>query len=204
MFRYKTVLMKKILFLLTTVMVTAQYTNAQPLNATEMLEMLACKDYACFSKLIEPKGYEVALNKETHGYQTYQYKSKLTYQNESNAAIALPYTVAFTVQTDDKSTTLSHTVGNQEQRELLLTDFKVQGFEYVEGTKSKSTYDNNAVVYKSKAHPLITLKVTSFEKKDRKKTYLEYEFELWRPNANHPDKIKDSAARKLDSATRKL
>lgn len=173
-------------------LLTSLFGQAQPLNSTEMMHMLQCNDFACFSKLIEPKGYDILLNKETAGYKTYQYKSKTIYKNESNAEIALPYKVNFTVHMDDKSTTLSHTVGSKNQRELLLTDFQLQGFEYVEATKTKSIYDNSAAVYKSKAHPGWVLKVTSFEMKDRKKMYLEYEFELWRPNADHPQAIKDT------------
>lgn len=187
--------MKKMI-LLSAMLLIANLGKAQPLNATEMLELLQCKDYNCFSKLIEPKGYVVSLNKETGGYKTYQYKSKLTYQNESNAEIALPYVVEYVARMEDKATTVSHTVGSKNQRELLLTDFQVQGFEYVEATKTKSNFDNNAVVYKSKAYPGVVLKITNYEKKDRKKMFLEYEFELWRPNADHPAAIKDTAAKK--------
>lgn len=186
--------MKKLL-LLSALSLGGQSAMAQQLNSTEMMHILQCDDYACFSKIIEPLGYEISMNKETGGYKTYQYKTKVLYKNESNPEMSLPYTVQFTVMMDDKSTTVAHTLGNKEQKELLLTDFKMQGFEYTEATKTKSNFDNSAVIYKSEAHPGWVLKVTNYEKKDRKKTYLEYEFELWRPNENHPS-IKDSTGKK--------
>lgn len=173
--------MKHLLVILLTLTAT-NYSYAQPLNAEEMLQMLECKDYACMAKQVEPKGYEVLLNKETAGYKTYQFKSKLTYQNESNASIARPYIVQYTIGIEDKNTTLSYTLGNKNERESLLAKFEALGFTYVRATKTDSEFDNNATEYKSDKHPNVMLKITNYEKKEgRTVKYLEYEFQLLRP-----------------------
>lgn len=171
----------KNLLLILLALTGAQYSYAQPLNAEEMLQILQCPDYNCASKQIEAKGYDVLLNKETAGYKTYQFNSKLTYQNESNSSIARPYIVQYTIGSDDKNTTLSYTLGNKDQREALLANFEAMGFKYVRATKTDSNFDNNATEYTSDKHPGILLKVTNYEKRERRTIkYLEYEFQLWR------------------------
>lgn len=172
--------MKKTAFVITLLLGISQVSYAQPLTADELLEMVQCNEYKCISEEIEPKGYEIALNKETSGYKTYTFNSKTTYQNESNPTIAQPYKAEYNVRMDDRSVSIDYTVGNKSERELLLAGFQHQGFEYVRATKTESIYDNSATVYTSKLFPHVTLKVTDYEKKDHKITYLDYDFELMR------------------------
>jgi len=172
--------MKKLCLILL-MMASAQYSFSQTLSAVEMLTMLNCKDYNCISEQVIPLGYDITLNKETEGYKNYIFSSKQIYQNGSNVSITLPYRIEFTVRTEDKSVTLNHAIGNKEIRESLLEDFKKAGFEYVRATRTNSNFDNAATEYKSPSFPNLVLKVTNYEKKDKKRMYLEYDFELWRP-----------------------
>ncbi|MCB0697928.1 MAG: hypothetical protein KDC07_11215 [Chitinophagaceae bacterium] len=154
---------------------------AQPLEAEELLDMLTCNDYACISGKVIPLGYEVALNKETAGYQTYTFTSKTVYQNESNNKIMKPYKVNFTDHTEDSAITLNYVIGDKVNREMLLAAFKELGFRYDHATKTKSTFDNTATVYKSERYPGWVLKVTNYDKREGRHThYLDYDFELWR------------------------
>lgn len=170
--------MKKIV-LITLLIVTAQYSYAQPLKAEEMLQMVTCTDNECITGMIVPKGYDVAFNEEEAASKVYAFSSKTKYQNESNAAIARPYTLKYTVHMEDSAVILNYTIGNKTEREMLLADFKHEGFDYVRATKTESTYDNVATIYESEKYPDIHLKVTNYQKKERRHTlYMEYDFEL--------------------------
>lgn len=171
--------MKTVLLVVLTALST-QPLFAQPLTADELLEMSTCDKYSCILKKAEPRGYEVALNKETGGYNVYTFHSKQTYINESNPKLVGPYRLTFTERPGDSSVAINYTVGNKEQRATLIAAFENEGYEYQHATKTESVYDNVATVYVSAKHPDTRLKVTNYEKTFEKKKYLEYEFELMR------------------------
>lgn len=171
--------MKKLTVLLCILLAT-QYTQAQKLTAEEMLTLAACEDYNCITQKITALGYDVASNKEREGYKVYGFKSKATYANESNGKVAKPNTFEYAQRPKDSSVAINYTIGNETVREQLLSEFQQMGFEYIKATKTESVYDNAAVIYESKEHPKLRLKVTNYEKEEMKKKFLEYDFEIVR------------------------
>lgn len=171
--------MKKLLAL-TTVWVMYLPGFSQVFMADELLKLLQCNDYNCVSERVAPKGFDIALNKETEGYKLYAFNSRQLFQNESNNTVHRPYRLDFTIHIEDKSITLAQTVGDNTTREQLLEDFKNLGFKYVHTTKTRSVYDNSAQRFESENYPGIVLNLTNFEKKEQGRNFMEYEFELWR------------------------
>lgn len=172
--------MKKLILILL-LLATADYSIAQPLKAEELLNMITCSDNECITGMVTPLGYEVALNDERAALKVYAFASKTTYQNESNAKIAKPYTLKFTVHYEDSAVFVNYTIGNKTEREMLVAAFQHEGFDYVRATKTESIYDNVATIYKSEKHPDLLLKITNYQKKEgRNTTFMEYDFELQR------------------------
>lgn len=184
--------MKRIL-LLAIVITATNFSYAQPLSAEELLDMVTCDRYSCIKDKAEQKAYVVAMNKEREGYQVYAFNSKVTYVNGSNADLVSPYKLFYTQRPGDSSIALNYTVGDLEQRDLLIAGFEHVGFKYSHATKTESTNENVATVYTSEKHPDLRLKVTNYRKLfEKKKEYMEYDFEIMRMTKAKPEKKKDN------------
>ncbi|HEY9177589.1 MAG TPA: hypothetical protein VIN07_07865 [Flavipsychrobacter sp.] len=186
--------MKKTALAMLTALVCTQV-SAQQLSADILLDMAGCITYDCISDRATATGYKIELNKENEGYKTYVFRSENLYKNQSNPAVAKPNRLQLTLIKQDYSITLNYITGSQKERDLLLADFKKEGFSYVRSTEDKmSVSDNVAIEYKSPQYPKVTLMVANHHREkdqnaekidrgfdsqqDQGETYDEYSFEL--------------------------
>lgn len=193
---------------LTLLLFTAGYTNAQQLNSDELIEMAKCKDYSCISEMLKARDYSIAYNNETDAFKVYRFNSKKIYANQDKPAISKPNTAELTILAADNSVTFNYYTGSKAERDRLLQEFIDKGFKYSKSTTAKVVGQNVAQEYEREDKDL-DLRVTTYARTEgplrnvgrEDKTYMEYGFELqWLTTPPPSKRYKDTSMKKMDGS----